>query len=48
MTDNKSIIGILASHDSPKCNQDLVNVLDFLVEYHPEFVKRFQFVVTRG
>ena len=48
MTDNKSIIGILASHDSPKCNQDLVNVLDFLVEYYPEFVNRFHFVVTRG
>lgn len=44
----KPIIGILASHDSPECNKDLVDVLDFLVQYHPEFVKCFQFVITRG
>lgn len=48
MIDSKPIIGLLASHDSPKCNKDLVNVLDFLVENHSDFIKKFHFVVTRG
>ncbi|HKV36465.1 MAG TPA: methylglyoxal synthase [Pyrinomonadaceae bacterium] len=48
MIHSKPIIGLLASHDSPKCNKDLVNVLDFLVENHSDFIRKFQFVVTRG
>jgi methylglyoxal synthase len=44
----KPIIGMLASHDSPGRNKRLKHVLDFLVQHHAEDLQNFQFVITGG
>jgi len=44
----KTVIGILASHDNRKRNEDVMKLLKELSGKHPEKIAKFQFVLTGG
>src|ERR1700740_3708843 len=47
--DSKTLIGVLASHDSPRPNQRLIALFNHFYDHpHRERLERFHFVFTGG